>query len=46
MAALLSCFSDRRAGWLGYGWSVPLAVELALVYEAKEDQRKPSQQMG
>ncbi|MCL1961205.1 MAG: DUF6531 domain-containing protein, partial [Desulfovibrionaceae bacterium] len=25
--------SDRRPGWLGWGWSVPLAVELALAYE-------------
>jgi len=24
--------SDRRAGWLGYGWSTPLSVELVLVY--------------
>ena len=24
--------SDRRPGWLGYGWSTPLSIELALAY--------------
>ncbi|RAR71619.1 YD repeat-containing protein, partial [Paracidovorax anthurii] len=26
--------SDRRPGWLGWGWSTPLSIELALVYDA------------
>ncbi|WP_375576372.1 DUF6531 domain-containing protein [Paracidovorax oryzae] len=26
--------SDRRPGWLGWGWSTPLSIELALTYDA------------
>nr|WP_230681585.1 DUF6531 domain-containing protein [Paracidovorax cattleyae] len=26
--------SDRRPGWLGWGWSTPLSIELTLAYDA------------